>query len=177
VTLSRDGTPVMNRSFLNSGASPNVRIRQNVCIEAWRPRSGDDSAGWPSAENAELVSRVRAGNMVTLGGLNHIRDLLGGVALRPDEIAVGTGQTATVPGDTEMETETFRKAMSRRVDEPQKITFQMLMETVEGNGVTIWEVGTFQNANLIARAVLSTGQAKNSGIQLTVAHEFTLADA
>lgn len=167
-------------STISELAKPNVRIRQNVTVEAWRPVPALFYLGrepWPTEQNAELLSRKRAGNMVTLAGLNHIRDLLGGVALRPDEIAVGTGQTATVPGDTAMGAETFRKAMARRIDEPQKITFQMLMETTEGNGVTIWEIGTFQNANMIARAVLSTGQAKNSGIQLTIAHEFTLADA
>jgi len=158
-------------------ASPVIRIKSNVIVEAWCPHSGDDSAGWPTLENAERVSRKTVGNMVVNAGLNLVRDLLGGVALRPDKIAVGTGTTATVAGDTALGTETFRKLMARRIDAAQEITFQMLMETTEGNGVTVWEIGTFQNETMLARAVLSTGQVKNSGIQLTIAHQFTLADA
>jgi len=144
-----------------------IAISSNVTLRAWRPLEGG---------GIELVQESRTHNLIVASGLDYIRDMLEGVVPRPDTIKVGTGSTAVLSTNTDLETSVFSKVISRRYPEAAKITYQMLMETSEGNGNTIAEVGLFGSSTLIARAVISPTIAKTSAILLTVAHEITIAN-
>lgn len=116
-------------------------------------------------------------NKVVDNGLNELRDLLGGTGFEPDEMAVGSGTVAPVAGDTGLGTETFRKAIDRRIGETKKITFQILLTSADANGTTIAEAGLFAQSLMYARALVSPTIAKTSSIDVTISHEISLASS
>jgi len=109
--------------------------------------------------------------MITTVGLNHVRDMLGGGAVRPSHIAVGTGTGATTLGITALETEVFRRAIDRRTREDLRFTAQILIQQSEANDNELSEVGLFAGSVLVARALLSPTISKTASIEVTVAHE------
>ena len=143
-----------------------IQLEPNILIRAWRPL----------ADRCELVAESKTHNRVVAVGLDLVRDLLGGVKPRPDTIKVGTGTTAVLATDTDLETSVFQKVISRRLLEDARITFHMLMETTEGNGNTISEVGLFSGSTMVNRSILSPTIAKTSAIFLTAAIEISLAN-
>ena len=143
-----------------------LAVIPNVTVTAWE--TGEDY--W------RIVGRSKVHNLVTASGLDFARDMFAGVVPRPDTIKVGTGSTAVLATDTDLETPVFQKLISRRYPEEARITFQMLMDQTEGNGNTISEVGLFSGSTLVARAVLSPTISKTAAIFLTVAHEFTFTN-
>ena len=130
-----------------------------------------------SAVHGRLLYRVHSKNLVVTTGLNLIRDLLGGIGLRPDKIAVGSGVAAVTASDVALGTETLKKLIDRRVRTVGAIEYQMLVLAGEANGTTISEIGTFEEATLLARAVLSSPIVKTAAIEVTVSHLFTIANA
>lgn len=124
------------------------------------------------------VSRGR--NKVTNIGLNVLRDMLAGTGFRPTHIAIGSGTNAPGAGDSALQTEFYRQKIDRRIPEPSKMTFQIILGTGDQNGQTFREVGIFEGTStsggnkLIARSLLSPVIAKTSSFQVTLAHEITL---
>jgi len=127
------------------------------------------------AKTGRVLQVVESTNLLVSTGRNKIRDMLGGTGFRPDQLAIGSGTTAPAVGDTALETQTLKKLMDRRINQTFGIEFQTLIETGEGNGTTINEIGTFQGNTLISRAVLSSGIVKNSAIVVTVSHIHTVS--
>ena len=127
-------------------------------------------------ETLSTVSYVRAKNLVVNNGLNLVRDLLGGNALPPSHIGVGTGTTPVVASDSAIETEVFRSLITRRIPSPQSIRFQLFLGSGEANGNTLTEAGIIetgvQNGSagdpglLVARVVYSPIN-KTSGLEVT----------
>lgn len=149
----------------------NLLIRPNVFIEI-KARSGDQ------------VSWIRGKNKVVDAGLNLMRDLLGGTGSRPSHLGVGTGSTAPAAADSSIETEVFRELITRRIDSPQSIRYQLYLGTGDANGFTLAEAGLLQTgaqnasagdpALLVAR-VTYTSFAKTSSIEVTYNWDFNLA--
>ena len=122
---------------------------------------------------------VEKRNLVTDVGKNNMRNLLLGPGISgdstpvfaPQAIAIGTGSSTPAVTDIALDTEVFRKAMTRRVASPQKATFQMLVLTSEANGNTLTEAGLFETPIDDASGMIA--QITYSGITKTVSIEVT----
>ena len=126
------------------------------------------------AKTKEELYRVKAHNLLVDTGRKHFRDMWGGTGLRPDKIAIGSGTTAPVAGDTALGTQTLSKLIDRRVQQAFGVDFQTLIETGEANGTEIAEIGTLRGVKLISRAVLSAPISKTAGIEVTISHVHTV---
>ena len=126
--------------------------------------------------DGQVIGISSGKNLIVTTGLDYVRDFLGGGELRADTMAVGTGTTDPVLADVALETQVFSRTIDRRVDEAAKITFQILLDFGDANGNVISEVGLFQNAILIARALLTPTVSKVFGKQLTIAHEISISN-
>jgi hypothetical protein len=126
------------------------------------------------AKTRELLRVVKAKNLLVNTGRVLVRDLLGGTGFRPTEQAIGASATAPTAGDTDLGSKTLTKTIDRRIEQTYGIDFQTLIETGEGNGTTIAEVGIFEGATLIARSVLGTAIPKTAAIEVTVSHVLTV---
>ena len=116
-------------------------------------------------DGGRILRRVRSKNLVTSEGLYKLIRLIA----YPDEdfpswskslqyIAVGTGITAPVAGDTVMEAEVLRKSITRRYPQTLGIDFYLDVMTSEGNGSELSEIGLFSESTggtLWARCVHS----------------------
>lgn len=122
----------------------------------------------------EVLEERQVENLITDEGLGVMRDLLGGEAVRPDELAVGTDATAAAPGDVALVAEIARRAVDRRGETAAGVQFQALFELTEANG-TLAEQGLFAVGRLVARSVLVPPIVKSSANRLTVQHEITVA--
>lgn len=132
-----------------TNAIPNVRV--------WsRPVGADD---WT------LVREAR--NKVPNAGLELLRDILGGTAVRPDAIALGTNGDATADTQTALNAEVFRKAIDRRIELATGIDFQAFLSGSDASGQTLREIGIFSGTRLLARAPLSPEVVKNPGLEFT----------
>ena len=146
-----------------------IAIRTNVLIKV---------------ETVTEVSYIRAKNLVVNTGLNMVRDLLGGNALRPSHIGVGTGTTSPVAGDTAIQSEVFRGLITRRIPSPQSIRFQLFLGTGDANGNNLAEAGLLETgiqngsagdpALLVAR-VTYTAINKTSAQEVTYNWDIDLA--
>ena len=122
----------------------------------------------------KLIRRQVHENLTVDTGLNLIRDLIGGVAQRPDTIAVGTGTVTPVAADTALGTSVFSRTIDRRTKQAKIITHQIFITTAQANGNTLSETGLLQSAILVARSLIMPVIVKTSAIELTMAHELTL---
>jgi len=143
-----------------------VAIMTNVVVSAWSV----------SKNVWRLEQRVEAHNLISSSGLEFCRDFFSGSRTRPNYIAIGSGTTSAMLTDTELETETFRKLISRRFPETARVTFQMLLDQSEANSTTIAEIGLFADSTLLARALISPAIAKTAAIFATISHEWTFAN-
>jgi hypothetical protein len=150
-----------NKIFLRRGG---ILIIPNIIVEI--RKAGTD----------EVLGYSYGRNLVVDAGLNEIRDLLGGSGFEPDEMAVGSNNAAVQSTDTALGTETFRKAIDRRIPEEKKVTFQILLTANDGNG-TLREAGLFEQSTLYARALISPEVEKTTSIDVTISHEITIASS
>lgn len=123
---------------------------------------------WSRPEGSEdwtLVCTAR--NKVPDAGLELLRDLLGGTAVRPDAIALGTSSTATTDEQTALNAEVFRKEIDRRIELATGIDFQAFLSGSDASGQTLREIGLFAGTRLLARAPLSPEVVKNPGLEFT----------
>jgi len=132
------------------------------------------------AGTGKLVLGKWFDNLIVTTGRVHVAELLGGYPRRPSHIAVGTGATAPVAGNTTLGTEVFRKIITRRrspsAPNNYKIIFQMFLTTAEANGNTLTEAGIFNRAALgsMLSRVTYTGIAKTSSITVTYTWEISI---
>lgn len=131
-------------------------------------------------ESGQVLRMSRGRNKVTNVGISVLRDMLGGTGYRATHIAVGSGTQPAAAGDAALQTELFRQKIDRRIPEPAKMTFQILLGTGDQNGLTFREVGLFEGTSvlggnkLLARSILSPAIDKTNLIQVTIAHEIGL---
>jgi hypothetical protein len=127
------------------------------------------------AKTKRILRIEKIHNEFTNKGKQQVRDLMGGVGLRADKLAIGSGTTTPTAGDTALETETLNKDIDRRNQQTYGIEFQTLIETGEANGTDINEIGLLEQSILIARAVLGATISKHIGIEVTVSHILTVS--
>ena len=86
--------------------------------------------------------------MITNSGLNLIRSFLtGGAPSAPSHMAVGTGTTGVVAGDTALETEVERNAQAGKVKTDNGVhEYVMSLASTDANGSSLSEVGVFNAA-------------------------------
>ncbi len=118
----------------------------------------------------------RGGNLITSIGLNQIRDLIGGGALRPDIIAVGTGSAAATLADTTLGASVFSRTIDRRIPTDKRLRLEILLDFTEGNDNLISESALFKSTFMIARAVLAPVVNKTVQVQATLIHDILLAN-
>jgi len=138
----------------------------------------------------EWTEHARTKNIVPATGRDIIKQLLGrgtpgcGAGYAPTHIALGTGSTTPADGDTTLETEEYRDAITTRQSGTNKIIYQLFLDTGDGNGggsVTYAEAGLFDNSvenngYMLARATY-TSIAKTSAIQLVFTWEINIASS
>ena len=122
-----------------------------------------------------LLEVRKATNLVVNTGLQLVRDLLGGTGYRPNQMQAGDGTSATTATMTELENSVVTKDIDRRSQSTYSVEFQTLLETGDGNGYTLSEIGTFQGSTMLARAIISPSISKTSAIQVTLSHIFTIS--
>lgn len=122
-------------------------------------------------------------NMVTTAGKSSMADHLRGETENNKGIctwhAVGTGTTAPALGDTDLETEIFRKLISVRSFSANVASFQTFFTASEANA-TLREIGLFGDdasstpgsGTLFAR--LAVNRVKSASDTLTILHTLTI---
>lgn len=118
-----------------------------------------------------FLGRVSGHNLITDTGKTLLRDLIGGLRKWPTHIAVGTGTVAAVAADVALGTEVYRALITRRVQRPFGIKFQLFIPTTDANGNTLTEAALWtvvgSTSTLFAR-ILFTAIAKTSAASLTI---------
>jgi len=79
-------------------------------------------------------------------------------------IALGTGDTPSSAGDTALDTEVFRNASTDRDNEGDSLALSLFVDTAEGNGNTLREVGTFDSPSggtMLNRSLIGPEQKTN----------------
>ena len=121
-------------------------------------------------------------NLLTNAGLNIIRDLLGGLNSQGamQAIAIGTGATAPVNGDTTLQTEYVRSSATITSPADYQVRFAHTFSFGSGVSETITEAGILDNAisggRLLSRTTF-TGQLVSSSVQLIITATYTIARA
>lgn len=138
------------------------------------------------ADNVEIVVRGPDGkvkqketchNLVTTVGKNGIADQLiaSPTISKPSHMAVGTGTNAAAAGDTALQTELDRNALTSKTRSTNVVT--MVGDWAAGDGTgAITEAGIFDassSGNLYARAVFSAIN-KAAGDTLTITWTITV---
>ena len=115
--------------------------------------------------DGQLKEERRVHNLVVTAGKNFVADQLSGTpgTTKMTHMAVGTGTTGAAAGDTQLETETDRNALTSSVDTANALLF--VGDWAAGDATaTITEAGIFNNSSggtMLARATF-TGIAKGA---------------
>jgi hypothetical protein len=114
---------------------PNERLHGNVRI------SVRNLAG-------QIIQTIETHNIVFNETLTEFRDwfanqsLTNNSLIAPDYIAIGTGTSTFTGTETAIETEVFRKQVSRRYPSgPYSLQFYLALDTTEANGNVLTECG------------------------------------
>lgn len=139
------------------------------------------------ARTGARLAEHHSRNKVVSAGVAVVRDLILNVGPAPGYIALGTGTTVAASKDTQLETEVYRAAVTRKLANALTPTFKLFVPSTDANGFTIAEVGLFVNATyadnvplgggtLFARGLI-TPIAKDSSVQITISWEFPITVA
>lgn len=150
------------RNKLREALSLNKDIYENVLVQLFD-------------KNGALKEERSVKNLVTTVGKQHIADQLssspGGAAM--SHMAIGTGTNAAAAGDTTLQTELDRNALTSRTDSGAVVTYVGDWAAGDGTGA-ITEAGILNAASsgtLLARSVFS---AINKGASDTLQITWTL---
>lgn len=142
-----------------------IKVMDNVKVELF------DEFG-----NLKEVREIH--NLVVTTGLQHIADQLssspGGSAM--SHMGIGTGATAAALGDTTLQTELDRNALTSRTDAGAVITYVGSWAAGDGTGA-ITESGIFNassSGTLLARSVFSVVN-KAAADTLVITHTITFS--
>jgi len=126
-------------------------------------------------ENGNIKQRVETHNLVVTTGKNHIADQLsstpGEAAM--SHMAIGTGTTSPVVGDTTLETELDRNALTSFTDSANVVTYVASWAAGEGTGA-ITEAGIFNAASSGTMLARTTFSVVNKGASDTLQITWTL---
>lgn len=129
------------------------------------------------AETGELLHADELHNLVTLAGLNLVRDLLneatdGGLT----HLGIGSGANPAQSLDTALQAELLRDLFTKRASGDASLTLTYFLGSTAANGSTLREAGLFTAATagtLFARAV-HDAIAKTSSITITYTWSVTI---
>jgi len=117
-------------------------------------------------------------NLITTAGRNALVDLWDDGSTKPSHMAVGTGTTAAAAGDTTLETELDRNAVTSRTVSTNVLT--MVGDWAAGDGTgAITEAGVLSaasNGTLFSRAVFSViNKAAADTLSITWTYTLTVS--
>lgn len=116
-------------------------------------------------------------NLVVTVGKNHIADQLGAAAqAQMSHMAIGTGVNAAAAGDTALQTELDRNALTSLLNSSNLVTYVGDWAAGDGTG-SITEAGLFNSAaagTLLARSVFAA-KNKSAGDSLTITWVLTIS--
>jgi len=125
--------------------------------------------------DGEVKQEEKLHNLITTAGRNELVARWDDGTAQPTHMAIGTGATAAAAGDTTLQTELDRNALTSRVADANVIT--MVGDWAAGDGTgAITEAGILSassSGTLFARAVFSTIN-KAAGDTLQITWTFTL---
>ena len=127
-----------------------------------------------------ILMKEKVHNLIVDEGLNMVRDLLGGFNSQGPVIgiAIGTGATAPVNGNTVLQSEFVRAASVNSSPANFQVEYTYTFSFASGVSQVITEAGLFDNAvsggNMLARTTFS-GQLVNHSIQLIVTAIITIS--
>jgi len=110
-------------------------------------------------------------NIVTNVGLAELMRLVNNDPLLTAtewEIAVGTGTTTPVAGDTALANQVYRAGITNRARSGTSIAFKLFIDTTQANGNTITEVGLFHDGVNVDRALLAASVIKTVSKNVTI---------
>ena len=146
---------------------PQIKVRANALIEL------HDLQG-------RLLKSQRRRNLVVNGGLQLIRDLIGGLRKWPTDMAVGTGTLAVAATQTALDEQVYQDLITRRVQQTYGIKYQLFIPAVApgANDEALTEAALLTvlgaTTTMFARVTFDPF-AKNSGNTLTVTWTVTVA--
>ena len=129
------------------------------------------------------VTREQSRNLVTTSGLNVVRELLlrgvtgTSVGYAPRYIALGSSSTVVSAADVALGAEVYRDDITVRASSSKVATFQLFLDTGDGNGLTFREAGLFDspdNGEMLSRVVF-TSIDKTSSLQVAITWDINLA--
>lgn len=149
-----------------------IQVKGNVVVEL------------RDAATGRLLRREERHNLVVNTGLQLLRDMLGGLRRWPTHMAIGTGTTAVLATDTEMENQAYQDLITRRVQQTYGVRFQLYVpaDASSANDKAITEAGlktvVGEIETLFARVTFDAFN-KNSGNTLTVTwtHTFSAVES
>lgn len=119
-------------------------------------------------------------NLTVLAGRNLLRDFLArDVVTGLTHFAVGTGTTAAAAGNTTLQTEKFRDAITQYIEDAAKLTIRFYLPSGSANGHTLTEAGIFTGTpagTMYCRAVY-TGIVKTAAVTVTYSWDLTFTPA
>lgn len=139
-----------------------VVVKENVVFEARDKYTG------------ELLSRQEVSNLVVSSGLERIARLSIGEAVDPfSAIAIGTGNTGAIAGDTALETEVARATATVTYEGAGETKYVHLFSFGSGESYSIAEAGIFdtdtpESGTMLNRVLAVSPIAVDSEIDLTV---------
>lgn len=137
--------------------------------------TGDLHFKFTNQETGE-VREYTEKNLVITVGKNHVADQLAAEAqAKMSHMAIGTGSTAAAAGDTALETELDRNALTSLTNSNNVVTYVGDWPAGDGTGA-LTEAGIFNSASagvMLARSVFAV-KNKAAGDSLTITWTLTL---
>ena len=136
-----------------------------------------------SLKDGILLDTIIIENVITDVGLNAIIEKIGDISSTSlfQFIALGTGNTAPVGADTQLEAETYREPPETITRVGSSLRLTTTLDFTEGNDITFREIGIFGldatavsgTGTLISRALIDppTGKYKSPGTELDIQWE------
>ncbi len=133
------------------------------------------------AKTGELIEERKGHNIITDIGLELLRDLMGGTCNRePTHIDVGTNNTTETAADTQLAAEVFINNITKRIQLPFGINFQLFISQGQANGNTLREAGLINRRNqqdrLFGRFTFAD-IVKTAAVTVTISWTVTIARA
>jgi len=99
-------------------------------------------------KSSKIIQTIKKKNLVVTSGINLARDLLDGTTtIAVNYLGVGTGTTAVAAGDTTLESEQFRGAITKRTSVSGAFTMAYYLSSTQGNGNDLTEAGLFDTSS------------------------------
>lgn len=123
------------------------------------------------SQSKEVIDEIVIHNIITTAGRSRVANLIGGLSIVPFKyIAIGTGTTTEVIGDTALGTEVTRALASISESPSGTVKFEKTFSFGSGESYTITEIGLFDSITPAGSTILNratfTGRSVDTNLDL-----------